>query len=171
MEQGLTGLTTDQISTHLKCSKATLYTIWRHKDQMISDVVEGFLNDIEEESRRRADAAPDPATKVAEYLAVRAAGLRVVDDRCGQDGVVNPAVRQAYESAQAASARRLTAYLRHGIEHGSFREVDTRFVEGVATFLTERIQSGELPRRAGISAAKAENELSTLIVSALTNQE
>jgi len=75
LERGLDGLTTDQISAELNCSKATLYAIWRHKDQLISDVVGGFLTDVEEESRRRAAAVPDPAAKVTEYLTARAAGV------------------------------------------------------------------------------------------------
>jgi AcrR family transcriptional regulator len=171
LEQGIDGLTTERISAHLKCSKATLYAIWKHKDDLLFDVVESLLCDIEEESRDRADQVRDPARKVSEYLTVRAAGLMVIDDRCRQGVVTNPGVRQAYATAQEASSHWLAAYLRHAVEHGSFRGVDTRFVEGVTAFLTERIQSGQLPRRAGISTAKANRELTTLIVSALTNQD
>jgi AcrR family transcriptional regulator len=170
-EHGIDGLTTDRISAYLKCSKATLYAIWRHKDHLISEVVESLLCDIEEESRDRADRVRDPAAKVSEYLAVRAAGLTVLDDRCRRGRVVNPGVSQAYATAQEASSHWLCAYLRHGVDNGSFRRVDTRFVEGVTAFLSERIRSGELPRRAGISAARATQELTSLIASALTNQE
>ena len=170
LEQGLDGLTTDRISAYLKCSKATLYAIWRHKDHVLFDVVESLLCDIEEESRDRADRVADPAEKVSEYLRVRAAGLRVLDARCLRGGLANPGVRQAYEAAQEASSHWLAAYLRDGIEHGSFRSVDATFVEGVTAFLSERIRSGELPRRAGVSAAEADSELNSLIVSALTNR-
>ena len=171
LEHGVDGLTTDRISAYLKCSKATLYTIWSHKDHLLSDVVESLLCDIEEESRDRADRVRDPAAKVSEYLTVRAAGLRVIDDRCRRGAATNPGVRQAYATAQEASSHWLAAYLRHAVENGSFREVDTRFVEGVTAFLSERIRSGELPRRAGVSAATANQELTSLIVSALTNKD
>lgn len=171
LEQGLDGLTTDRISAYLRCSKATLYAIWKHKDDLLSEVVERLLCDIEEESRDRADRMPDPAAKVSEYLTVRAAGLMVIDDRCRRGTATNPGVRRAYATAQEASSHWLTTYLRHAVEHGAFRSVDAGFVEGVTAFLTERIQSGELPRRAGISAAKANHEVATLIVSALTNQD
>jgi AcrR family transcriptional regulator len=171
LEQGIDGLTTDRISTYLKCSKATLYTLWPHKDQLISEVVEGFLRDIEEESTLRADAVPDPAAKVSEYLTARTAGMATIAARWRDGGTRNADVRRAYATARETSSRRLTGYLRQGIEHGSFRGVDPRFVESVTAFLADRIQSGELPRRAGISTARANRELSTLIVSALTNQE
>jgi hypothetical protein len=137
---------------------------------MISEVVESLLCDIEEESRDRADRVPDPAAKVSEYLSVRAAGLTVVDDRCRRGATTSPGVRQAYATAQEASSHWLAAHLRHGIEHGAFRRVDARFVDGVTAFLSERIRSGELPRKAGVSPETANQELTSLIVSALTNR-
>jgi AcrR family transcriptional regulator len=164
-------LTTDRISAHLKCSKATLYAIWKNKDHLLSEVAESLLTDIENESRERADRVSDSAVKVSEYLTVRTTGLTMIDNRFRPGSETSPGVRQAYTTAQEESSGRLAAYLRQGIERGSFRAVDTRFVEGVTAFLTDRIRSGELPRRAGISAAQANQELTSLIVSSLTNQD
>jgi AcrR family transcriptional regulator len=171
LAQGLDGLTTDRISAHLKCSKATLYAIWRHKDHLLADVAGSLLADVERESGDRADQVADPAGKVTEYLRARSTGRTVIADRLRRGPATDTGVRQAYATAREASSRRLTAYLRQGVEGGCFRPLDTTFVDGVATFLTDRIESGELPRRAGISATRANHELITLIVSALTNQE
>jgi AcrR family transcriptional regulator len=169
--EGFARLSMDDLASRLHSSKSTLYGLASSREQLVIAVVRHFFK--EATARIEAEVAPvaDAPTKIAIYLAAVGAEMRRMSPVCYGDMLSYEPTRGIYERNSLAAANRVREFIQEGVLAGTFRVVSGEFVGAAVALLIDGIQHGELLERTGLSSGDAFTELSTFVLSALTNTD
>lgn len=170
LAEGFARLTVDDLASRLQCSKTTLYAISSSKEYLVTTVIKHFFRDATADIEEEVWPIADPSERIATYLAGVGKAMRQMSPTCYADMVMQDSTREIYAINSRAAAERVRAYINEGIQAGSFRAVNARFIGEAVSLLIEGIQHGELLTRTGLGSGDAFTELSDLVLAALTNK-
>lgn len=171
LAEGFSTLTVDDIATRLQCSKSTLYAISSSKEWLVTKAIKTFFRDATAKIDEKVSPIQDPAERIAAYLAGIGEEMLTLSPTCYEDMVTHESTREIYALNSAAASRRVNAYIQDGLASGRFRTVHADFVGQAISLIIDGIQHGELLRSTGLSSGDAFNELSDLVLAALTNRQ
>jgi AcrR family transcriptional regulator len=169
LDEGFSELTIDDIAARLQCSKSTLYAVASSKEQLVTAAVKRFFREATRRIEERVAPIDRPEERIATYLASVGVEMRRMSRTCYEDMTIFEATNDIYRLNARASARRVRELIHEGVEAGNFRLVHAEFVGEAVGLLIEGIMHGRLLERTGLSSGDAYVELSSLVLSALTN--
>ena len=164
--EGFAHLTLDDFAARLRCSKRTLYTLARSREQLVQAAVVRFFRG----ATARVEGAVGqgtPDASIAAYLTAVAAELEVASPAFFDDVASFAPAAEVYERNTRAAARRIGALIEQGVADGTFRSVDTGFVADLVAAQMVRIQQREVAAATGLSDGRAYAELAALITAGL----
>ncbi|ACU34493.1 TetR/AcrR family transcriptional regulator [Actinosynnema pretiosum subsp. pretiosum] len=170
LAEGFAHFTLDDLAARLHCSKSTLYALAASKEQLAVRVVRRYFKGAAEHIERRVADLKDAPAKVGTYLAVAAEELRRASARFLADVADYAPTRSTYERNARAAAARLREFIQEGVRDGVFRDVQAVLIAEMAGVLIENIQTGVLPRRAGVTDAEAFTALGELLLDGLRRE-
>ncbi|GAA4555085.1 TetR/AcrR family transcriptional regulator [Pseudonocardia xishanensis] len=163
LEEGFAHLTLDDVAARLRCSKRTLYTLARSREQLVRAAVVRFFR----EATTRVEAAVTDDTPIRSYLEAVAAVLAVASPAFFDDVASFAPAAEVYERNTRAAARRIGSLIEQGVAQGRFRDVDAAFVADLVTAQMVRIQQREVAAATGLSDSRAYSELAALVTTGL----
>jgi AcrR family transcriptional regulator len=167
LDEGLGGLTLDDIAARLGCSKRTLYALADSKEQLVTLAVRHFFKGATEQVERAIRHTRSPARRLSRYLEAVAEALGPAGRAFRDDLNRFAPAREIYEQNTVAAAVRVRELIDEGIRSGAFRNVSAVFVGEVVTATMRRITSGEIGSATGLDDAQAYAELARLVVAAI----
>lgn len=167
LAKGFLDYTLDDLATHLRCSKSTLYALASSKEQLAVRVVTHFFRGAADRIEERVAAAADAPAMIREYLAGVAEELGRASERFIADVDAFEPTRETYEFNSRAAAGRIRGFIDTGARDGVFRDVHGPLVAEFAELLIEQIQNGTVRERSGYSDADAFAALSDLLLRGL----
>ncbi|NYH79172.1 AcrR family transcriptional regulator [Actinopolyspora biskrensis] len=171
LAEGFAHFTLDELAARLHCSKSTLYTLARSKEQLAVRVVGHFFKRATANIELRVAEVADARSSMRVYLKAAAAELAPAGRRFIADMADNPATRACYEANATAAADRIRSVVHEGVRTGVFREVDAALVGEMVGLTISAIQRGEITERTGLSDAAAFDALSDFLVGGLAVPE
>ena len=164
LAEGFMSFTLDQLAERLHCSKSTLYTLAKSKEQLSKAVIVHYF--------RRSAAAVEAKVAavdglVEEYLESVAEELRVAQPAFYRDLDLFPPGREVYEHNGSLAAARVQQLIAKGAAAGVYRAVNTEFVADFIANALARISRGEVADATGIDDSHAFHLLSDLVMGGL----
>ncbi|MFF0143993.1 TetR family transcriptional regulator [Amycolatopsis sulphurea] len=171
LAEGFAGFTLDDLAARLRCSKSTLYALAPSKEQLAVKVVAHYFRGAAQRIEERIAGISDARELIGEYLAGVAENLNRASPAFMTDIAEFAPARDTYQLNSRAAARRIRAFIDHGVAGGVFRDVQARLVAEMAGLIVEGIQTGVLARRTDVSDAEAFTALGELLLGGLTKQD
>ena len=168
LAEGFAHFTLDDLTARLHCSKSTLYTLARSKEQLAVRVVGHYFKGATASVERRVASVDGAQDKVGAYLDGAAEALRPASRAFIEDMAANVATRATYEANARAAAAQIRAYLDEGVRQGVFREVHVGLVAEMIGLTISGIQRGDVGERTGLSDAEAFAELARFLLGGLS---
>jgi AcrR family transcriptional regulator len=169
LDNGFARVCLDDIANSLECSKATLYGIAAGKKLLVAAALREFFSKVEALAAERAAHSADPAGRLAAYLTAIGPEAGRMSPVCYADVAATDMIRDIYGGHVAATARDLHELIGQGVRSGDFRPAHVHFLAEAAAMLADANAQGDLPSRAGLSAAAAQSQLSQLMAATLSN--
>ncbi|MCE3552895.1 TetR family transcriptional regulator [Pseudonocardia sp. RS11V-5] len=166
LEEGFAHLTLDDFAARLHCSKRTLYTLARSREQLVRAAVVRFFRD----ATARVEAAVTEDAPIRSYLEAVAAELAAASPAFFDDVASFPPAAEVYGHNTRAAARRIGELIEQGAADGTFRRVNAGFVADLVAAQMVRIQQREVATATGLSDSQAYAELASLVTAGLVRR-
>jgi len=166
LDEGFSHLTLDDFAARLRCSKRTLYTLARSREQLVRAAVVRFFR----EATARVEGAVVDEDPIRSYLEAVAAELAVARPAFFDDVASFAPAAEVYERNTRAAADRIGVLIEQGVADGTFRSVDAGFVADLVAAQMVRIQQREVAAATGLSDSQAYAELASLVTAGLVRQ-
>ncbi|MFF2083717.1 TetR/AcrR family transcriptional regulator [Nocardia sp. NPDC058176] len=163
LAEGFAHLTLDTIASRLRCSKSTLYTLARSKEQLVTAATVHFFKRATGDVEAGLAATTGAKERVAAYLTAVGAALAVTSPQFMADLDAFPPARAVYERNTRLAARRVQELIDDGVGSGEFRGVHAAFAAELATTMMVRIQQGGVRAGTGLDDASAYRELASIL--------
>ena len=164
LAEGFSSFTTDDLCRRLHCSKSTLYSIARTREQIILAVTRHFFARSTATIEAMVATDNDPARRIVRYLGGVGAAMRQNSPVFYADLVAYPPTAEIYRVNSAAAARRVRSFIDDGVAAGAFRSNDAGLAARSVALLIDGVQSGTLLEGTDLSPGQAYAELGELIV-------
>lgn len=169
LNEGFYDLTLDDLTRRLRCSKTTLYVLGGNKDQLVTTIVIRYFREATDYiEARTAEVKGGPVERLSAYVAAVGEALRRASPEFMADVSRHYVASAIYERNADVVAARVSELIAEGVESGDFRPVHATFVADLLTTAIERIQSGQMREATGLDDADAFEELSALLLHAIT---
>lgn len=169
LNEGFYDLTLDDLTRRLRCSKTTLYVLGGNKDQLVTTIVIRYFREATEFIEARTAAAGEsPVERIAAYVTAVGEALHRASPAFMGDISRHYVASAIYERNADFVATRVSELIADGVDSGDFRPVHAAFVADLLAIAVERIQSGRLREATGLEDAEAFDELSKLLLHAIT---
>lgn len=169
LKEGFYDLTLDDLTRRLRCSKTTLYVLGGNKDQLVTAIVIRFFREATEFiDARTAAVQGGPVERISTYVHAVGEALHRASPAFMDDVSRHYVASAIYERNADFVATRVSELIAEGVESGDFRPVHAAFVADLLQIAIERIQSGHLREATGLQDAEAFDELSKLLLHAIT---
>ncbi|MFJ2668168.1 TetR/AcrR family transcriptional regulator [Nocardia fluminea] len=168
LAEGFAHLTLDTITARLRCSKSTLYTLARSKEQLVTAATVHFFKRATGDVEASVDAVSGARERVAAYLTAVGAALAVASPQFMADLDAFAPARAVYERNTRLAARRVQQLIDEGVDSGEFRGVHAAFAGDLAATMMVRIQQGGVRAGTGLDDASAYRELASLLTRGIT---
>ncbi|WP_181781563.1 TetR/AcrR family transcriptional regulator [Pseudonocardia pini] len=163
LEEGFAHLTLDDVAARLRCSKRTLYTLARSREQLVRAAVVRFFRD----ATARVEQAVTDDAPIRSYLEAVAEELAAASPAFFDDVASFAPAAEVYERNTRAAARRIGLLIERGVADGTFRSVHAGFVADLVAAQMVRIQQREVAAATGLSDSQAYAELASLVTASL----
>lgn len=167
LSEGFAHLTLDEIAARLRCSKSTLYTLARSKEQLVQAATVHFFRSATEFVEARVAAVDGPRERITAYLAAVGAALDPASDQFMSDLDAFAPARAVYEQNTRIAARRVQELIAEGVAAGDFRDVHAAFAADLATTMMVRIQQRVVRENTGLDDARAYRELAAILTAGI----
>jgi AcrR family transcriptional regulator len=168
LDEGFAHLTLDDLAARLRCSKRTLYTLARSREQLVRAAVVRFFRDATARVEQAvADHGLAADVLITRYLEAVAAELAVASPAFFDDVASFPPAAEVYERNTRMAARRIGEFIDVGVADGSFRAVHAGFVADLVAAEMVRIQQRVVAAATGLSDSQAYAELASLVTAGL----
>jgi AcrR family transcriptional regulator len=148
------------LAARLRCSRSSLYLVASSKEQIILTAVRRYFARAEERIEARVAAEPDLGKRIAVALdAVAIADL----------AEFAPA-QELYEDNTRRAAQRIQDIITAGVEAGTLRPVNARFVGAAVAEVMAAIQTGRIEAATGLDDAEAYRALSEVVFRAVDSE-
>lgn len=169
LSEGFTHLTVETIAARLSCSKATLYSIARNREELVRHELGLFFKTAAERADEAIHQANGPRQAIQAYLHQIAKDLRPASDAFMNGLASYPPARAVYELNTRIAAEQVRMLVKTGCENGTFRRVNAAFVGEVVTAAITKIHQGQFAEACGMTDADAFDALADLILSGVDN--
>lgn len=164
LAEGFLTFTLDDLTRRLRCSKSTLYTLGRSKDELVGNAVRRFFAGATARIEQQTASAVGAENRVVAYLTGVAVELAPATEGFMRDVAAHPTAREVYAQNTDAAAVRIRVLMDDGVSAGEFRRVPAAFVADVVASTMVRIQTGEIRRETGLADGDAYRELAALVL-------
>ena len=169
LKEGFRGVTIEDLTSRLHCSRRTLYQVAPSKPELFLFVLDRFLARIREEGHEAAYARSEPMERIEALLesgitATVPAGPRFTEDVDGYQ----PA-RMMLDVHQRERMRVLRELVEDGISRGVYGGFHAQLVAEVMVAATGCVSRHEFLRESGLSMSDAFSECSRLLRMGLVN--
>jgi AcrR family transcriptional regulator len=168
LAEGFAHLTLDDIAARLHCSKSTLYTLARSKDDLVRAVTVHFFRTATEHVEQAVRPQARARDRIAAYLTAVGQALESASARFMTDLDAFAPAREVYETNTRIAARRVQELIADGVAAGEFRDVHAAFAAEVAATMMVRIQQGTVREHTGLDDAAAYRELAAILTSGIS---
>ncbi|QZH60919.1 TetR/AcrR family transcriptional regulator [Mycolicibacterium farcinogenes] len=168
LSEGFAHLTLDDISTRLKCSKTTLYSLADSKEQLVRSATAHFFRRATAQIDAQTVAVTNASERITTYLAAAGQALSVASEQFMADLDAFAPAREVYEQNTAAAALRVQEMITDGVASGDLRHVHAGFAADLATAAMARIQRGEVRATTGLGAGQAYQELAAILTTGIS---
>ncbi|MFA4928233.1 MAG: TetR/AcrR family transcriptional regulator [Patulibacter sp.] len=169
LKEGFYDLTLDDLTRRLRCSKTTLYVLGGNKDQLVTAIVIRFFREATEFiEARTAEVQGGPVERISAYVSAVGEALHRASPAFMDDISRHYVASAIYERNADFVSTRVSELIAEGVESGDFRPVHAAFVADLLGMAIERIQSGHVRETTGLQDAEAFDELSKLLLHAIT---
>lgn len=163
LEHGFSAFGMGDLAARLRCSRSTLYAVAPSKEQLIVAVTRAYFRRAAERIEERVAAEPDTGRRLQVYLAAVSDELTPATDAFFADVAAYPPARALYEQNTRDAAQRVQDIVTAGVEAGSLRAVNARFVGAAVAEVMTAIQAGRIEAAAGLGDAEAYRDLAELV--------
>lgn len=168
LAKGFLDFSVEQMASHLRCSKSTVYSIAPSKEQIVTSVVREFFRRGTEQIEARTTNAGTPADQIGAYLEAISERLGAASAIFFADLDAFAPAREIYEQNTHLAAARVQELVAEGMKAGSLSPLNAIFVGVVAGQTMERIHRGEIAAATGLDDSAAYRALADLIVAGMT---
>lgn len=166
--EGFSTLTIDELCRRLSCSKTTLYTVARTREQIVQAVVRHFFAKATAAVEAQLNPGANPAERIVNYLAGVGAAMHRNSYAFYEDMVTYEPTAAIYRLNSQAAAQRVGEMIEEGVRDGSFRAADAALAGLTVAYLMDGVQSGEVLDATGLDAGDAFTELGQLLIHGLS---
>lgn len=166
LAEGFADFTIDSAAVTLRCSKTTIYSLGRTREELIRRVIIEFFRDVAERSSAELHTENPATVRLRRYLGAMAEALRPASPQFMREVATHPLAEGIYRENIEAVSRRLQQLLAEGIASGELRQVPAQFVASVAT-----LTMGHIQQQAGlgeVDGGEAYRQLGVLLVDGIT---
>ncbi|MCZ4500212.1 MAG: hypothetical protein JWQ74_2767 [Marmoricola sp.] len=156
-----------ELAARLRCSRTTLYAVAGSKEQIVLTAVRRYFRRAAERIEARVEAEPDTGARLQVYLAAVSDELAPASERFYADLADFPPARELYEQNTRQAAQRVQDIVTAGVEAGTLRPVNARFVGAAVAEVMTAIQAGRLEAATGLDDADAYRALADLVFRAV----
>ncbi|MBJ8344270.1 TetR/AcrR family transcriptional regulator [Antrihabitans sp. YC2-6] len=167
LTEGFAHLTLDEVAARLKCSKSTLYTLARSKEQLVRAATVHFFRGATASTEAVLASSTGTRDRLTAYVLAIGDALRPASEQFMEDLAAFSPAREIYEQNTAIAADRVAQLITDGVRSGDVRDVHAAFVADVAASMMVRIQTREVIRRTGLDDSQAYTELAALLAAGL----
>lgn len=167
LAEGFAHLTLDDIAARLHCSKSTLYTLARSKEDLVRAVTVYFFRSAAEAVEHRVSDASGAKARISAYLEAVGTALDAASERFMTDLDDFAPAREVYETNTRIAARRVQELIAEGVADGVVRDVHAAFAADLAAAMMVRIQQGRVRTATGLDDAHAYRELAAILTAGI----
>lgn len=163
LAEGFAHLTLDDIAARLKCSKSTLYTLARSKEQLVRAATIKFFQRSADDVETAVAATSGPRERIIAYLTAVGDALSAASARFMADLDAFAPAHDLYVQNTRIAARRVGELIDQGVAAGEFRDVHAAFAADLTATMMARIQQGEVRAATGLDDTHAYRELAAIL--------
>ena len=171
LSEGFAHLTLDDISSRLRCSKSTLYTLAGSKDQLVRAATVHFFRGATDRVESSLTHVHGFADRLTAYLSAVGVALQPASRQFMDDLAAFAPAREVYEQNTAFAAQRVQELIDDGAAAGEVRSVHGAFVADIAASTMARIQTREVSERTGLDDSQAYVELAALLTTGISGSQ
>ncbi|WP_072691065.1 TetR/AcrR family transcriptional regulator [Rhodococcus marinonascens] len=168
LSEGFAHLTLDDVASRLRCSKSTLYTLARSKEQLVRAATVHFFRRATEDVETHIAAISGARERITEYLSAVGSALSPASDQFMTDLDACPPARVVYEQNTKIAAGRVQQLIADGVACGDFRGVHAAFAADLVAVMMVRIQQRGVREATGLDDALAYRELATILTAGIS---
>ncbi|MCV7229497.1 TetR/AcrR family transcriptional regulator [Mycolicibacterium komossense] len=169
LAQGFARFTLDDIAAELHCSKSTLYTLAKSKDQLVRAATIHFFRVATEHVDSQIVGHQDARARITTYLTAVGSALERASDTFMADLADFAPAREVYEMNTRLAAARVQELIHEGVVDGTFRDVHAAFAADLVTTMMVRIQQRGVRASSGLEDADAYRELATILTNGISS--
>ncbi|MDF2826636.1 MAG: transcriptional regulator BetI [Mycobacterium sp.] len=169
LAQGFARFTLDDIAAALHCSKSTLYTLAKSKEQLVRAAAVHFFRTATEQVESQTAARTHARDRITTYLTAVGTALAGASDTFMADLADFAPAREVYEMNTRLAAGRVQELIREGVREGVFRDVHAAFAADMVTTMMVRIQQRGVRASSGLEDADAYRELAAILTTGISS--
>ena len=166
-KEGFSQLTIDEISSRLRCSKASLYRLAPSKDDLVVRVIDHRGQGMLAELEAKMALAETAAARLKVFFHVVRERDRHFSARFFADTMAFRPTREQWEYGTRDGVARLARLIDAGIESGEFRPVPASLTAFIIGYVADDIRRGDVTRVTGVPAEDSYDDLLTFVLCAL----
>ncbi|MFL6159583.1 MAG: TetR/AcrR family transcriptional regulator [Marmoricola sp.] len=167
LARGFAAFGVGDLAATLRCSRSTLYQVASSKEQIVLTAVRRYFRRAAARIEERVQAEPDTGRRLQVYLAAVSDELAPASEQFYLDVAAYPPARALYEDNTRRAAQRVHDIVTAGVEAGTLRPVNARFVGAAVAEVMTAIQAGRIEAAAGLDDADAYRALADLVFRAV----
>jgi AcrR family transcriptional regulator len=167
LAQGFARFTLDDIAAALHCSKSTLYTLARSKEQLVRAATVHFFRTATDQVESQIVSRTNARDRITTYLTAVGAALAGASDTFMTDLADFAPAREVYEMNTRLAAARVQELIHEGVVDGTFRDVHAAFAADLVTTMMVRIQQRGVRASSGLEDAEAYRELAAILTTGI----
>ena len=163
VSEGFLHFNTAMLARRLHCSKRALYSLAPAHKQLLLVLIGRVLDRTDRFLARVAAAAPDPRTRLTQYMNAIVRASRTASGRFLRDLTAFPPGMRLLQQHQRRTFDRLEKLIRDGIEAGVFNDINPKLVAELIAMAAARLVDPSFQRKLGLNLAECYEELSRLL--------
>lgn len=167
LSEGFLDFGVGDLAARLRCSRSSLYLVASSKERIIVTAVRRYFQRAAERIEAQVEAQPNTGLRLQAYLAAVSDELAPASERFYADLAEYPPARDLYEENTRRAAQRVQDIIVAGVEAGTLRPVNARFVGAAVAEVMTATQAGRIEAAAGLTDAEAYRALAELVYRAL----
>nr|WP_120491665.1 TetR/AcrR family transcriptional regulator [Corynebacterium lactis] len=145
LDEGFAEFTVDAAAKRYRCSKSTMYSLGRNRDEILRGVIVEFFREVARQTEPIwvEDGVDLPCVEVLEaYFSAIARALEPAGETFMRDLLTEPVAQEVYSVNTAAAVKVVDRILSAGVESGEFSIESVGFVSRLIQRSLQDIQSG-----------------------------
>jgi len=169
--EGVRRVSVGELARRLRCSRRTLYSLAKTKEELYLLVVDRFLTRIRRLGDQSASARHDPAARIEAYLEPGIQQLARSTNLFFADIAALPPAKRMLEDHQRQRIEGLRRIITEGVRRRMFRGIHPHLVADVLSLAYRRVSQPEFLATANLSMTEAYAEVGRLFLHGLLHPQ